>query len=104
MQAAVTTSDSGNPRSKSMAVRSGLGQPLSIRRSASATQTGLITHHIDANIDADRDKLMNDLTAAGWLSSTEGIEGFQPKHDGRNGGGDPYHTDGKLSLGILKGR
>ncbi len=67
-------------------------------------KTGLPTHHIDANIDADRDKLLNDLTAAEWLSSTEGIEGFQPKHDGRNGGGDPYHTDGKLSVGVLEGR
>ena len=65
-------------------------------------KTGMITHHIDANIDADRDKLLTDLTAAGRLSSTEGIEGFQPKHDGRNGGGDPYHTDGKLLLGVLK--
>ena len=69
-----------------------------------SSTTGLITHHIAANIDADRDKLMNDLMAAGWLSSTDGIEGFQRKHDGRNGGGDPYRTDGKLSLGILKGR
>jgi hypothetical protein len=66
-------------------------------------KTGMITHHIDANIDADRDKLMKDLTAVGRLLSTEGIDGFQPKHDGRNGGGDPYHTDGKLSLGVLKG-
>ena len=65
-------------------------------------KTGLPTHHIDANIDADRDKLMNDLT--GQLLSTEGIEKFQPKHDGRNGGGDPYRTDGKLLLGVLEGR
>ena len=47
--------------------------------------TGMPTHHIDANIDAEREKLMNDLIAAGRLSSTEGVEGFQPKHDGRNG-------------------
>jgi len=65
-------------------------------------KTGMITHHIDANIDADRDKLLKDLTDG--LLSTEGVEGFQPKHDGRNGGGDPYHTDGKLSIGILAGR
>lgn len=64
--------------------------------------TGMITHHIDANVDADRDKLMQDLTAAGRLSSTEKIEGFQPKTDGRNGGGDRYHTDGKLLVGALK--
>jgi hypothetical protein len=67
-------------------------------------KTGLPTHHIEAKIDADRDKLLNDLKEAKWLSSTEGIEGYQPKHDGRNGGGDPYHTDGKLSVGILEGR
>lgn len=66
-------------------------------------KTGLPTHHIDANIDADRDKLMEDLTAAEWLSSTEGID-FQIKHDGRNGGGDKFHTDGKLSVGVLGGR
>jgi hypothetical protein len=65
-------------------------------------KTGLPTHHIDNDIDADRDKLMEDLKER--LSSTEGVEGFQPKHDGRNGGGDKFHTDGKLSLGILEGR
>jgi hypothetical protein len=67
-------------------------------------KTGMITHHIDGDIDADRDKLLSDLTAADWLSSTEAVEGFQPKHDGRNGGGDRYHTDGKLSVGLLAGR
>jgi hypothetical protein len=65
-------------------------------------KTGMITHHIDANVDADRDKLMKDLAAAGRLLSMEPVEGFQPKHDGHNGGGDPYHTDGKLLLGVLK--
>jgi len=63
-------------------------------------KTGMVTHHIAANIDADRDKLMTDLAAS--LSSTENIAAFQPKLDGRNGGGDPFHTDGKLSLGFLK--
>jgi hypothetical protein len=64
--------------------------------------TGMITHHIDANIDADRDKLMKELSVMGWLLSAEGIEGFQPRPDGRNGGGDPYHTDGRLLLGVLR--
>jgi hypothetical protein len=66
--------------------------------------TGMITHHIDANIDADRDKLMQELSVIGRLLSMEGVEKFQPKHDGRNGGGDPYHTDGRLLLGVLKSR
>jgi len=64
--------------------------------------TGMITHHIDANIDTDRDKLMNDLAMAGRLLFTEGVEGFQSNHDGKNGGNDPYHTDGKLLLGVLR--
>jgi len=64
--------------------------------------TGMITHHIDADIDADRDKLMNDLTVAGRLLFTERVEGFQPNHDGKNGGNDPYHTDGRLLLGVLR--
>jgi len=86
------------------------GRPLRLKAAAFDTKvgfshkTGMITHHIDANIDADRDKLLNDLTTAKWLTSTAGIEGFQPRQDGRNGGGDPYHTDGKSSLGILEGR
>ncbi|MGO9109036.1 MAG: LssY C-terminal domain-containing protein [Thermoguttaceae bacterium] len=85
------------------------GRPLWLGAATFDTKVGLsrvtrlITHHIDANIDADRDKLLSDLTAAGWLLSTEGID-FQIKRDGRNGGGDPYHTDGKLSLGVLQGR
>jgi hypothetical protein len=65
-------------------------------------KTGMPTHHIDANIDADRDKLSRDLTAAGRLLSTHAVEGFQRKHDGHNGGGDPYRTDRKLLLGVLK--
>jgi hypothetical protein len=62
----------------------------------------MITHHVDADVDADRDKLMQNLTSAGRLSSRKGIADFHAKHDGRNGGGDPYHTDGRLLLGVLK--
>lgn len=64
--------------------------------------TGMITHHIGMDIDAERDTLMRELSAAGRLSSAEAVKGFQPKHDGRNGGGDPYRTDGRLLLGVLK--
>ncbi len=63
-------------------------------------KTGMITHHIDADIDADRDKLMKDL--AEDLDSTRLVDGFQSKCEGCNGGGDPYHTDGRLSIGMLK--
>jgi hypothetical protein len=62
------------------------------------TKTGMITHHIDPNIDVERNKLLDDLKPS--LSSVETIN-FQTQHDGKNGGGDPYHTDGNLLLGTL---
>jgi hypothetical protein len=66
-------------------------------------RTALPTHHIAADVDADRDKLMKGLMATGLLSATQVIEGFQPKREGRNGGGDPFHTDGRLLLGVIGG-
>ncbi|TPK68760.1 MULTISPECIES: LssY C-terminal domain-containing protein [unclassified Mesorhizobium] len=64
--------------------------------------TGAITHHIGPDIDAERDFLMQDLTAAGMLISTSDLEGIGATTHGRNGGGDPYFTDGKAVLGVLK--
>ncbi|TPN64050.1 hypothetical protein FJ986_21410 [Mesorhizobium sp. B1-1-1] len=64
--------------------------------------TGAITHHIGPDIDAERDFLIQDLTAAGMLISTSNLEGIGATTHGRNGGGDPYFTDGKAVLGVLK--
>ena len=83
------------------------GRPLWLGAATFDTRVGLsrttatITHHIDANVDVEREKLMTDL--ANGLLFAEGVENFQPNHDGRNGGGDPYFTDGKVLLGFLKG-
>jgi hypothetical protein len=63
--------------------------------------TAQITHHIDADVDAERDKLLDDLRAAGRVLSVQWLDDFQKKLAGRNGGGDPYHTDGRLVLGVL---
>lgn len=63
--------------------------------------TGVPTHHIDPRIDAERDTLINDLMATRRLWLVQAVHDFQPAHEGRNGGGDPYHTDGRLLLGIL---
>jgi hypothetical protein len=33
------------------------------------------------------------------------VDDFHKIHEGRNGGGDPWHTDGRLFIGvILKGK
>ncbi|TIL56810.1 MAG: hypothetical protein E5Y79_27920 [Mesorhizobium sp.] len=66
--------------------------------------TGQITHHIGPDVDAERDLVISDLTAAGQLSSSYEISGIGAIKDGRNGGGDPYYTDGKALVGMLKGR
>jgi hypothetical protein len=58
--------------------------------------TGAITHHIDANIDADRDLLATDLEGAGMVTAKYQVTGVGPTMTGRNGGGDPYYTDGEV--------
>jgi hypothetical protein len=64
--------------------------------------TGAITHHIGPNIDAERNLLMTNLSDAGMLVSTSEIEGIGATNLGRNGGGDPYFTDGKVLIGLLR--
>ncbi|MDW6022977.1 LssY C-terminal domain-containing protein [Mesorhizobium sp. BAC0120] len=64
--------------------------------------TGQITHHIGPDIDAERDLVIRDLTAAGQIASSYEIEGVGPTKTGRNGGGDPYFTDGKTMIGVLR--
>jgi LssY-like putative type I secretion system component LssY len=63
--------------------------------------TGQITHHIGPDIDAERDLLMQDLTTAGMLDAVFQISGIGPTLFGRNGGGDPYYTDGEIDMGSL---
>jgi LssY C-terminus len=63
--------------------------------------TGQITHHTAAAIDAERDKLFRDLKQTGDLSEVYTIQGFHKILQGRNGGGDPWHTDGELAVGVI---
>lgn len=64
--------------------------------------TGQVTHHIDGNVDAERDRLMAQLQQAGCLSASRWFDDFQPVHEGRNGGGDAWHTDGRLAILTLQ--
>jgi hypothetical protein len=63
--------------------------------------TGQITHHIAANVDAERNHLFSTLRATGDLSEVYSVAGFHKKLKGRNGGGDPWHTDGALRVGVI---
>jgi hypothetical protein len=64
--------------------------------------TGQITHHIAPDVDAERDHLMRDLEGTGDMAEVYGVDGFHKTLEGRNGGGDPWHTDGNLSVAVLK--
>lgn len=63
--------------------------------------TGQITHHIGPDIDAERDLLMADLRKIHALTKIYEVTGVGATLLGRNGGGDPYYTDGEMAVGVL---
>jgi hypothetical protein len=83
------------------------GRPLWLGAATFDTSVGLshttggITHHIAAAVDEERDKLIQDLTTARWADTVWWVSGYQPRLQGRNGGGDPYFTDGRLAVVVL---
>lgn len=64
--------------------------------------TGQITHHIAPEVDLDRDLLIDDLSRAGVLSEKYWIDNFHKVLEGRNGGGDPWRSDGRLAVGVVR--
>lgn len=63
--------------------------------------TGQITHVTAANVDEERDYLMQCLQKTGKLISSTYQDGFHQQNEGKNGGGDPWHTDGRLAIGVV---
>lgn len=63
--------------------------------------TGGITHRIGPDIDRERNKLVGDTARAGLLDGYYWVDRFHRDREGRNGGGDPYHTDGRLAVGVI---
>jgi hypothetical protein len=64
--------------------------------------TGQITHHTAADIDTERDYLFTDLKRTNQLAEFFIVEDFHQVRDGRNGGGDPWQTDGNLYAGVIR--
>lgn len=62
--------------------------------------TGQVMHHIRADLDAERDRLIAGLQQAGVTQEIFYLDGFQ-QLQGKNGGGDPWHTDGRLQVAVL---
>jgi hypothetical protein len=63
--------------------------------------TGQITHHISGDVDAERDHLFANLKATHRLAEDYAVDGFHKELEGRNGGGDLWHTDGRLFVGVI---
>jgi hypothetical protein len=63
--------------------------------------TGQITHHISPDVDAERDLIIREFGSAGVLVSTYQVSGVGPTVAERNGGGDRYHTDGQVVIGVI---
>jgi hypothetical protein len=64
--------------------------------------SGQITHHIGPDVDAERDRIMREIEPAGWAQDVYYRDGFRKDLQGKNGGGDPWHTDGRLGVAVLK--
>lgn len=64
--------------------------------------TGEVMHHIDPNVDSERDKIVADLARTGHLAVLRGVDRFRAAGGGQNGAGDTYWTDGRLLIATLK--
>lgn len=63
--------------------------------------TGQITHRIASDVDAERKSLTDDLRATHVVEAVYQVSGVGPVINARNGGGDPYHTDGEIWISRL---
>ena len=66
--------------------------------------TGQVTHHIAPDVDAERDHVLATLEQAHGLTEIYKVPGFHKTPHGRNGGGDPWYTDGDLWVGVIHRR
>jgi hypothetical protein len=64
--------------------------------------TGQITHHISGDIDKERDHLFGDLEQTGMLEENWVVDDYHAEREGKNGGGDVWHTDGRLFVGRIE--
>jgi hypothetical protein len=64
-------------------------------------ETGQITHHIGPDVDAEPDRIVADLQKAGQAQETDYVDHFHQPLEGKNGGGDPWRTDGRLAVIVL---
>jgi len=79
-----------------------LGAAIFDKRVGLSRTTGQITHETAPDIDAERDKLFDDLKKTGELEEFIIVPEFHKIREGRNGEGNPWRTDGDLYEGVIK--
>lgn len=79
-----------------------IGAAIYDERVGLSRRTGQVTHVTAPDIDTERDKLFHDLEQTGDLVKVIVIDDFHKVREGKNGGGDPWHTDGKLFGGVIQ--
>ncbi len=78
-----------------------VGSAVYDQRVGFSRTTGQITHITAADIDVERDYLFHCLQQTGNLSEVYVVAHFHTILQGRNGGGNPWHTDGDLDAGVI---
>jgi hypothetical protein len=78
-----------------------VGAAVFDKRVGLSRTTGQITHETAPDIDLERDLLFADLKRTGDLSRVEVVRKFHKVLEGRNGEGNPWHTDGDLFVGWI---
>ena len=78
-----------------------VGSAIYDERVGLSRTTGQVTHVTAADVDAERDYLFRCLEQTGDLAEHYAVDGFHTQLEGRNGGGDPWHTDGRLFVGVI---
>ncbi|WDQ19350.1 LssY C-terminal domain-containing protein [Rhodopirellula sp. P2] len=79
-----------------------IGSAVYDERVGLSRTTGQITHVTAADVDTERDYLFECLEKTGQLRSKFIVRGFHLRRSGRNGGGDPWQTDGDLYRGVIR--
>lgn len=78
-----------------------IGSAVYDRRVGLSRTTGQITHVTAVDVDTERNYLFGCLEKTGELAERYDIAGFHKVLEGRNGGGDPWRTDGALYVGVI---
>jgi len=63
--------------------------------------TGQITHKIDADVDKERDFVLNTIKKSKYIKKINLVEHFSSSYHSRNGGGDIITTDGAMPFVTL---